>query len=197
MRCFSSPSISSRPVGSPLRVELDRWMCCPVLFAHRADEGVPFPRRKLVAVVERQAGHRDCRHPEYDRLLEARRREAFADPGAVVVAAEGHPRPAVVLPGLDAIQFVAALRSFLARPQFAVDGIERQPERIAMAERVDLRLVSSGLDERVVRRHACRRRGSGESCRCATPGPAPLAGCCDRRAIHRAVQLLSNARREP
>src|SRR5262245_48609859 len=65
--------------------------------AHRTHEGAAFPLRKLVAVIERQPRDRDRGDPEYVRFLHSGRAETLTDAGAVVVAAERHDRPAVVL----------------------------------------------------------------------------------------------------
>src|SRR5687767_14488062 len=80
--------------------------------AHRADERLVPPRRKLVTLVEREAGYGNRGHPEDDRVLDIRAGETPADDRAIVVAAEAVERPAVVLSGFDEIEFVAALRSF-------------------------------------------------------------------------------------
>ena len=53
---------------------------------------------------------------------------------AVVVRAVGHIHPAVVFARLDAIQFVATTRSELGGPDSAVFRIDRQAERITVAD---------------------------------------------------------------
>ena len=164
-------------------------MCCPVLLRIAPDERVALPRRELVAVVEREPGDGDCRHPEDDRFLESWRAEAFAHARAVVVAAERHARPPVVL---------ARLESGSAR---------RRPEDLLPWTRgrrsADERRGRADCDDRASRFLACiracsqtdcrparcRHRGGEESSRCATPGPAPPAGSCDRRARRRGIRL--------
>src|SRR4029077_20268500 len=62
-------------------------------------------------------------------------------------------RPAVVLPRLDDVDLVAAVRALLARPEVAVHRIEREALLVPLPERVDLRTESRAADERVVLRH--------------------------------------------
>src|SRR6266850_5325485 len=81
--------------GLALRVEPHVLDVLAGVGAHGADEHVALPCWKRVAVVNRQPGDRDRRHPEYDRLLEPRLGEALADDRAVVVAAERNDGPAV------------------------------------------------------------------------------------------------------
>src|SRR4051812_43387673 len=71
-----------------LRIEEHALNVLAGVVAHRADKRVALPRGKRVAVVDRQPGDGNRRHPEDDRLLEPGLREAVADDGAVVVAAE-------------------------------------------------------------------------------------------------------------
>src|SRR5687768_5606606 len=57
--------------GLALRVELHALDVLAGVVAHSADEGVALPLRKLVAVVERQAGDRNRRHPEHDWIFDS------------------------------------------------------------------------------------------------------------------------------
>ena len=59
------------------------------------------------------------------------------DRAAVIVIAVGHDRPAIVLPRLDEVQFVAAGRAVFEIPQPAL-RIELQAQHVAVAIRPDL-----------------------------------------------------------
>src|SRR5688500_7446558 len=139
--------------GQRLRVDDDALDVLARSVAHRADERMALPCGEFVAVVERQTRYRDSRYPEHDGLLEPRGRAPLADDGAVVIASERHSRPSVVLPRLNTIQLVAALRPLLGGPELARARMECKAERIAMTERVDLGLEPGAADERIVGRH--------------------------------------------
>ena len=72
---------------------------------------------------------------------------------AAVVIAVADDRIAVVRAALHEIQLVAAPRPHLDVPEPAL-RVEREPERIAVAERPDLRRHAAAIRERVVGRHA-------------------------------------------
>jgi hypothetical protein len=65
-----------------LRVELHALDVLPRVGAHRPDKCVSLPRRKRVAVVDRQTRDGGRRHPENERLLETGPGETFSDDGA-------------------------------------------------------------------------------------------------------------------
>ena len=113
----------------------------------------PFHFGSLLAGVERHAGQRNGRHPVDDRRFEAFLRKRRRLPRSRVAAAEAHDRPAVVGARLQDVDFVAAVRSHFVLPHLAGRRMHGEAERVAVAERVDLRLVSGASDERVVRRH--------------------------------------------
>ena len=72
--------------------------------------------------------------------------------GGAVGAAVAHLGPAVVAPGDDAVEFVAALGAVFVHPQFAGTGTQGRPLRVAVAVGPDLR---AGLaDARVALRDA-------------------------------------------
>ncbi|HNQ08444.1 MAG TPA: hypothetical protein PKH97_14805 [Tetrasphaera sp.] len=99
----------------------------------RADESVPFPSRKGVARVERHAGRRDRGIPEEDRLLHAVLVRADADLRAGIIDAIGDDRPAVVLALLGTIDFIAATRAMLRRPELARVRMQSRALHVAMA----------------------------------------------------------------
>ena len=65
----------------------------------------------------------------------------------------GDDDPAVVLARLDEVHFVAAARAELGLPDLARHGMQREAQRIAIPDGVDLGLVSGLPDERIVRRN--------------------------------------------
>src|SRR5262249_58282587 len=73
--------------------------------------------------------------------------------GAEIDAPVAEDRPAVVLSGPQLVDLVTAVWSVLNRPYGARDGIDRQPEDVAVPHRVDLRAIPGAADERIVRRH--------------------------------------------
>src|SRR6185503_6874304 len=85
---------------------------------HGAHEHVALPGREGLAGIEAQARRRDGRRPEIDRLFHAGLHGlAVVDEGAGVLAAIADHREAVVAPGLDAVELVAAHRLVLADPK--------------------------------------------------------------------------------
>src|SRR4029453_11570218 len=116
------------------------------------------PLWKALAGVDDDAGRGNRRVPEEKRLLHpwstrlgkrrARPARAFA---AVRPAVRDH-RPAVVLAGLNDVDFVAAKRSILRVPDLAGLGMDDQAERVANAEGIDLRLVARPAGGRVIGR---------------------------------------------
>ena len=60
--------------------------------------------------------------------------------------------PAVVLPGLQDVQFVAALRPVFVRPDGSRFRMDREPLRVSVAVGEDLGLVSVLSEERIARR---------------------------------------------
>src|SRR5262245_15242126 len=77
----------------------------------------------------------------------------FGDPRPRVVPPEAHDRPPVVASGGDDVDLVAAVRTVLVLPDRAAHRMNDEPERIAMAERVNLRPVPLTAGERIVRRN--------------------------------------------
>ena len=73
-------------------------------------------------------------------------------PRTVVVAPEADLRPSVVASRQDDVQLVAAIRPVFGRPERAADGMNRQPELVAMAHRVDLGPVSRFASKWISRR---------------------------------------------
>ena len=144
---------------------------------------VPLPRREAGSLVEeiRFPGFADGA-PEENRILHARNGVvAFGRRLLVVVGALGHEDPAVVLPRLDPVQFVAA-RGPSSVDQSAGD-LGSQTERVAVTERLDLgpKPACSRTGCPAAR---CHRRACGGSCLVAT-GPAKLARSCGRRLWRR------------
>src|SRR5262249_10559259 len=127
----------------------------PQLLADEAAEKeVVLPAREAVARVERDAARRERGRPLDDGALHSRRFGLVADRRAVVVDAVGHRGPAVVLPGLDAVELVAAARAVLGLPELPRDGVERETLRVAVAVAPDRRVRSGPADEGVVFRRA-------------------------------------------
>src|SRR5688572_7523254 len=116
--------------------------------AQAADECVALPQRQLVARVEREARDRDGRRPVNGRRLETFVRRQLRLPRAGIGAPVAHDRPAVVLAGTDDVELVAAIRAVLALPELAGHGMEREPERVAVTDRIDLRPETLSADER-------------------------------------------------
>src|SRR5690606_12800672 len=118
--------------------------------AHAADEHVALPFREPVAGIEREAGRRDRRHPEHARRLETvvRRVVAFVLPRPRIRPAEAHDRPAVVRAGPEHVELVAAVRAHLELTELARGRMNGEPERAAVAERIDLRTVARAARER-------------------------------------------------
>src|SRR5690606_32522605 len=102
-----------------------------------ADERIALPLRELAAAVEHQARRGDHRVPERRRRRELRPRVVIRNVPAVVVVAVRDDRITVVRAAADEIELVAAGRPHLDVPEPSV-GIEREPERVAVAERPDL-----------------------------------------------------------
>src|SRR5690606_24202967 len=118
---------------------------------HAADERVADPVRELIALVEREPGDADRRHPERGRLLHAFLLAAAVQhrTGRVVHAVADH-RPAVVRAPANHVQLVAALRAVLVRPQHSGFRMEREALRIAVTVAPDLGQCAVLSDERVV-----------------------------------------------
>ena len=77
---------------------------------------------------------------------------------AVVMIAVGYFGIAIIGCGFDKVQFVAVTRAHFLIPQLAF-VIKAKPQRVAMAERPDLRLHRIGS---VVKRIICRHSAIGE-----------------------------------
>ena len=124
---------------------------------------LPLQVGELVSGVEDHPRDRDRRLVERDgflhagrrrRRLDGRRRQAGIFPFRIarIRAAVSDGGPAVVLPGADDVDLVAALRAVFGFPQLARLRMDRQADRVADAEREDLRLVAGASHERVVLR---------------------------------------------
>ena len=113
---------------------------------------LPFQVGKLVARVEREPGRRDRRQPQNQRLLDTFAERRRRNPRAVVVAAEAELRPAVVAPGQQQIDLVAAVRAVLGVQHGAGRGVHREAELVTMAVREDLGPRAGLADERVAGR---------------------------------------------
>src|SRR5690606_30298168 len=87
--------------------------------AYAADEQIPGPPGDPGARVEGHARGRDRRHEVDDRRDHALELEALGLIGTCVGTAETDERPAVVAPGLDDVDLVAAVRPHLALPDRA------------------------------------------------------------------------------
>src|SRR5207249_3641591 len=116
-------------------------------FAHSADEDVALPRRKPIAGIEHEAGCRNRRHPEDDRLLESRRRRRKTR--TVVVAAVADDRPAVVAARLQHVQLVSSVWTVLSFPDVVRVGIESETKLHPMTDGEDRRLVAGLADKRI------------------------------------------------
>ena len=121
--------------------------------AQRADEEVALPARVAVAGQKRQSRRRNRRNPVSQRRCDVGAFGAIADLRAdAVVAAVGDDGPAVVGAGRGHVEFVAALRPVLHRPQLAGRRMQRCALDVAVAVAPDLRLGILALHERVVGR---------------------------------------------
>src|SRR5436309_10898321 len=74
------------------------------------------------------------------------------DSRAGIISAVTHHRPAVIPPGQDDVQFISTIGTILVLPNQTGLRMKREPQRIAMTERKDLRLVAGSSNERIVRR---------------------------------------------
>jgi EAL domain-containing protein (putative c-di-GMP-specific phosphodiesterase class I) len=117
----------------------------------RAHHQRALPVRTIAAAADPgQSGRCNRRHPVVQRLLHAvLAGDAGADLAAAVVLAIGDHRPAVVLAGLDAVDFVAALGTVLVHPQLAVGG-QHRALRAAVAPAPDGRQGVGAGNEGVV-----------------------------------------------
>src|SRR5687768_12286908 len=85
-----------------------------LLTRHAAREQVPLPLRKTIAGVDEQPGGSDGRDPGMNRLLHSLTMGTAVNRGSrAVVHAKTDHRPAVILAGLEDVDFVAALGSVL------------------------------------------------------------------------------------
>src|SRR5207249_4136814 len=121
--------------------------------SHATDEDIAFPFGETVAGVERHAGNSDRWHPEHDRRFEALMRGLLRLPWPLVRTSVTHDGPAIVAPGPDDVDLVAAIRTIFVLPNFAGSRMNRQTERRAMTHRVDLGPVSVAADEGIVGRN--------------------------------------------
>src|SRR4030095_1371772 len=140
----------------PLVVEFDAidLPCSRTLaLTQSTHEHVSLPSGKPVARVERHARERNRRYPHDNRLFHPFLPRLLRDTRTGIAASVADDGPAVVLARLDDVDLVAAIRSLLARPDFAGLRIHRQTELVAMTHRVDLWLVSRTPHKRVVWRN--------------------------------------------
>ena len=111
---------------------------------------------------------------------------------ARVVAAHRHERPTVVVAGQQDVDLVAAHRPDLGLPELAGVGMEREAVTVAMAVREYFGLRAGAADERVVGRHACRRRECARSCRRGCP-----RSCAFMRRLLSSVPVQQSRSRSP
>lgn len=109
------------------------------LRAEASDEGIARPAGKQAALVDDHAGRGDDGDPEGLGRGDIRARAVLGDLPAVVVAALGHERPAVVGARLDQVELVAAHGAHLDLPEAAL-RVPVDAQRVAVAQRPDLRL---------------------------------------------------------
>ena len=100
---------------------------------------MPAPVRKRVARVQRQTGGASGGHPDLARLGHALGVGASMD-GATraVIHAIAHHRPAVIGPGFDQVQLVAALGAVLGQPQVAGGCVDDHALGVAVAVAPDI-----------------------------------------------------------
>src|SRR5690606_37166876 len=136
-------------------------------------ESVAAPFRERIAGVEHQTRRRyrlagiGVPEPEDGRRIELGSRVVIRNRPAAVVDAFRHDRPTVIRAALDVIELVPALRGHLDVPE-VTRRIEREPKRIAMSERPDLRRDAALIGARVVVRHGAGPAGPED------PAPRPL-----------------------
>src|SRR2546428_3672444 len=128
---------------------------------HPANQQVSFQCWKLVTRIHGHSPRTDDRGPEEQRRLHpgqtwfgklrpraARTLYQLARVGAAV----RNDWPAVVPARPDDVELVPALRTMVDLPELASLRMNRQAERIANTQRVNLRLIPRLADERIVRR---------------------------------------------
>src|SRR6266571_1990459 len=121
--------------------------------SHAAHKNVVFPVGELVAGVEGHAGSSDRRHPEEERLLHRLLPRLLRHTRPEIEPAKADDGPTIILTRLQDIDLVAAIGPVLAFPDGPGVRIDSEPQRIAMAHRVDLRPVSRTTGKGVVRRN--------------------------------------------
>src|SRR5205814_612799 len=110
------------------------------------------PARKLVAGVELDRGGCHRRRPPGDGRIHSRMRGALDLLVALRLTIRGDG-PAIVVTGLDAVEFIAAARAVFGRPELARHRMKLQPLHVTVAVTPD-RFAGAGLaDEGVVRRN--------------------------------------------
>src|SRR6185436_6976045 len=108
---------------------------------HAADENVVLPVGKFVAGVKCHAGNGDGGYPEYQRRCHALTPRILRHARSKIEPAEAYNGPTVVLTRLQNVNLIAAVGSVFAFPDRAGVGLDRESQRIAMAQRIDLRPI--------------------------------------------------------
>ena len=116
----------------------------------RPDEEAPAPFRIKRAAIDGEARRCDRGRPIESGRFDAGRERPFGDHLAVIVDSVADPRPAVIQPGLQLVDLVAAARAMVVRPDQAGGGVESQPLDVAMAQAPDLGRMAGAADERIV-----------------------------------------------
>src|SRR5580704_2351710 len=126
-----------------------------MVLAHGANEEATPPGCKLRPGVDDHPAGGNSRSPNPNRLLHAFMRcDTHADGSAGILPTIRDHRPAVVCAAMNQVEFVAAQRTMLVRPQLSSYGVHNQALRIAMSVAPDLRLRILGANERIVGRNA-------------------------------------------
>src|SRR5262245_58840069 len=110
--------------------------------AHAADKDFALPLGKAVTRIKRHTRDGNRRHPEHYRRLELFVCGSLRLPRPLIGSSEADDGPAVVTSGLDDVDLVASIRTVLVLPDVAGSRMNRKPERSAMADRVNLGLIT-------------------------------------------------------
>jgi len=136
-------------VDDPLSLQRQPVQVCE---AQRRHQQIPPPAREGISRGEGDARGCDRRHVVVDRLLEAVPVGADADLPSPVLLPVRDDRPAVVAPGAQDVDLVAALGTVLGFPHLAGLGVQSQSLRVAVTPGEDLGTRPGATDEGIVLR---------------------------------------------
>src|SRR5262249_170348 len=115
--------------------------------AHAADKDITLPFGKAVTGIKRHTRDGNRRHPEHYRRLEFIVCGSLGLPWSLIGSSEADDGPAVVTSGLDDVDLVASIRTVLVLPDVPGSRMNRKPESRAMADRVNLGLITPRADQ--------------------------------------------------